>query len=200
MSTAFPSSLLTKIKRLRLDLNENKAISASLVTRRRQSVTLSAGTADRWEGVIETVPLISSTDVRVMWAFLNKVGLYGEFTIAELDYTGPISGQTSILVNGASQSGTSLICDGATPSVMVLREGEYFQVGNGFHIVTADATANGSGQVTLSFKPALRASPADNAVVTLSSPQMLLMLTSMPSKDTDEDKIAIFTISFVESL
>lgn len=188
------------IRRFRFDLNENKAVSRSILTRRRQVVSLSAGTADRFEGEIEMVPLITATHVRTMWAFLLKVGLYGEFTIGEPDYTGPISAQTSILVNGGSQSGTSLICDGATPSVMTLREGEYFQIGTEFKAATADATANGSGQVTLSFKPALRASPADNATVTLSSPQMLLTLTSMPSKDTDEDKVAVFHLSFEESL
>lgn len=200
MSTAFPSSLLTKIRRFRLDLNENKAISQSIINRRRQVVTLSGGTADRWEGTLETVPLTTAADVRSMWAFLVKVGLYGEFTIGEPDYEGPISGQASILVNGGSQSGLALICDGATPSVICLRDGEYFQVGTEFKMMTADATADGSGNVTLNFKPALRASPANNATVTLANPQMLLQLTSAPSKDTDEDKIGVFNISFDEPL
>lgn len=199
MSTPWPTSLLARIRRFRFDLNENKARSESILTRRRQIVTLQAGTADRWEGLIETVHL-QGTDLRLMWAFLVKVGLYGEFTIGEPDYTGPISGQSSILVNGGAQVGTALICDAATPSVMCLREGEYFQAGSEFKMVTADATANGSGQVTLNFKPAMRVAPSDNATVALANPQLLLQLTSTPSKDTDEDKAAPFTLSFEESI
>lgn len=199
MSTPWPTSLIGKIRRFRFDFDENKATSPSIITRKRQSVTLGAGTSDRWGGVIETVPL-DGTDLRLMWAFLVKVGLYGQFTMREPDYSGPISGQSSILVNGAGQVGTSLICDTATPSVMTLREGEYFQLSNGFHIMTADATANGSGQVTLNFKPALRASPANDATVVLANPEMLLELTSMPSKDTDEDKAGPFVLSFQEAL
>lgn len=199
MSTAFPSSLLTKIRRLRLDLNENKARSESLFTRASQTVSLNAGTADRWEGVIETVPLFPS-DVRTMWAFLIQVGLYGEFTIKESDYSGAQSGIASALVNGGGQTGTSLICDGVTPSVTVLRAGEYFQVGTQFKVVTADCSSNGSGQFTVNFKPALRSSPSDNATVTLNNPQMLLKLTAVPSKDTDDSGIATFALPFEESL
>jgi hypothetical protein len=199
MSEAFPSSLLTRINRLRLDFDENKAVTQSLVTRFTQVTSLNAGTADRWRGVLETVPIVDATELRTMWAFLVRVGRQGEFTIKEVDYTGPISGQSSILVNGGSQSGTSLICDGATPSVICLREGEYFQVGTEFKMVTANATADGAGNVTVSFKPALRTSPANNAAVTLSNPQMLLRLLNDPSKDTDNQKIATFVLEFEES-
>jgi hypothetical protein len=199
MSTAFPSSLLTKLKRLRLDLNENKAMFESVLTRKRQVVSLSGGTADRWEGVLETVPLIG-TDVRTMWAFLHQVGESGEWTVKEADYTGAQSGIASALVNGAGQSGTSLACDGVTPSVTVLRAGEYFQVGTEFKVVTADCSSNGSGQFTVSFKPALRASPADNATVTMNTPQMLVILLGSASKETDAEGNASFALAFQESI
>ena len=199
MSTPFPATLLGKIADSQLLLNENRARSQSILTRRRQVVSLGAGTSDRWEGFIRTVAL-DGTLLRAMWAFLLKVGSYGEWTIGDPDYTGPISGQSSILVKGGSQTGVSLACDGATASVMTLREGEYFQLGNGFHAMTADATADGSGNVTLNFKPALRASPADNATVELANPQMLVHLTSEISKATDDDKAGAFVLSFEESL
>lgn len=200
MSTPFPSSLLTKIKRSPITLNENKAIFESILTRKKQTVTLSGGTADRWEGVIETVVLFPD-DVRTMWVFLNQVGMYGDFTIKEPDYGLPKSSVYSgVLVNGAGQSGTSLACDGAPLNRTILYAGEYFQIGTEFKIVTADATSNGSGQVTFNFKPALRASPADNAAVTTLNPQLLLTLMTMPSKNTDEDGKAPFSIAFQESI
>jgi len=199
VSTPFPASLLGKIRRSRLVLNENKASTESMFTRRRQVVSLGAGTSDRWEGLVETVPL-DGTDLRTMWGFLLSVGLFGEITIPDPDYTGPQSGATTGLVQGAGQSGTSLIVDGVTASALILRTGEYFQVGTGFHAATTDCTANGSGVVTLNFKPALRVSPADDAVVTFNTPVLLARLTSMPDKDTDEDKAGAFTLSFEESL
>lgn len=199
MSTAWPTSLLTKIARTRRDLNENKALFESMFTRDRQVVSLGAGTADRWEGVIETVSL-SSSEVRIMEAFLHQVGFYGEFTIKNPDYAGPTSGQSSALVQGAGQSGTSLIVDGVTPSVSLLLAGEFFQVGTEFKVVTADCTANGSGVATISFKPALRTSPADNAPLTLTTPVMLCQLMSVVSIDTDDLGRATFQIAYQESL
>ena len=199
MSTAFPSSLLTKIRRSRLLLNECKASVESAFTRFRQVTSLGAGTADRWEGLIETISL-NGTDLRLMWAFLHQVGLYGEWTIGEPDYTGPTSGQTTALVQGAGQSGTSLIVDGVTPSVSFLLANKHFQISTEFKVMTADATANGSGVVTLNFKPALRASPADNAPLTLTSPQMLVRLIGGADRDTDDLKRAVFALAFEESL
>jgi hypothetical protein len=199
MSTAFPSSLLTKILRMRRDLNENKAIFESLFTRERQVVSLSGGTSDRWEGILETVSLKPS-EVRVMEAFLHQVGIYGEWTVKNPDYTGPTSGQSVALVQGAGQSGTSLIVDGVTPSVSFLLAGEFFQVGTEFKVVTADCTANGSGVVTVTFKPALRTSPADNAALTLTTPLMLLLLTANASVDTNNEGRSTFSLGFQESL
>lgn len=199
-AVAFPSSLLPKIRRLQLTLDENKAQQRSQFTRRRQAVSLSGGTADMWTGVIEMALLTAPTDLRVMWAFLNKVGIYGLFTIADVDYPGPTSGATTGLVKGAGQSGMQLTVDGLATSSSILLEGEYFQVGFGFHILTADAISNPGGEVTFNFKPALRVSPADNATVIFNTPKMLLQMTSAASKDLDENKSGIFAISFEEAL
>lgn len=77
------------------------------------------------------------------------------------------------LVNGAGQSGYSLTLDGATAGY-VFKKGQLFN-----HItssrkylysVQAEATANGSGQVTLSIWPLLRVVPADNAALDFATP------------------------------
>lgn len=196
MSEAFPA---IDIREFRLDLNENKALSESIFNRKRQVVSLAGGTGDRWEGVLST-PILESANTRTMMNFLVKVGIYGRFTLAHPDYSGPASGETSGLVQGASQSGTSLVVDGVTASTLILSEGEFFQVGDEFKRMTADATSNASGVVTLNFKPALRVSPADNATVTFTSPKLLLELTSMPSEDLDFTGWTKFTISFQEAM
>lgn len=93
------------------------------------------------------------------------------------------------LVNGAGQSGSSLVIDGVTAS-QVITEGTVFEIAGVDSVnnlsqndtqytanfrVTATATANGSGQVTLSIDPPITLSgsyqnvtnaPADNAAIT----------------------------------
>jgi hypothetical protein len=70
------------------------------------------------------------------------------------------------LVNGANQSGTSLITDGWVNSTQVLNKGDRFRIAGVYSvnpasllstgrlaqfIVTADVTSNGSGQATIPF-------------------------------------------------
>lgn len=96
-------------------------------------------------------------------------------------YNFPETGKTDAapgtpLVNGGSQTGLSLVCDGFGAGYTI-KKGRFFSVttASGYRelkVVTAQAVANGSGQATLSFKPHLRASPADNAAVELATPKI----------------------------
>jgi hypothetical protein len=73
----------------------------------------------------------------------------------------------TVLVNGGSQTGSSLIVDGLTAAPQA---GDVFKI-NGIDLVytvTADATVS-SGGSTLSINPALASSPADNASITFLS-------------------------------
>jgi len=87
------------------------------------------------------------------------------------------------LVNGASQTGGSLVIDGATISTTGwLKAGDYIQLGSGsssrLHKVLADANSDGSGNVTLDIWPHIRVAPADNAAVTVSDAKGLFRLSS----------------------
>jgi hypothetical protein len=199
MSEPFPSSII--VSRFRFDLNQNKAITESMFTRQRQVISLAGGTSDRWEGVIETAQLVTRAEIRTMDAFVTRVGLYGRFTIKHPAYDGPESGESLGLVKGAGQSGTTLLVDGFTPSIQVAEEGDYFQVRDEFKRLTANATSNGSGEVTFAFEPALRVSPADNDPVNLGTPVMLLELTTMPSHEVIPPRRAEpYILSFQEAL
>ena len=90
------------------------------------------------------------------------------------------------LVNGASQTGSQLIFDGASNVTNWIRAGDYFSVVvNGEHelkMCTLDLTTSGGGG-TLDFEPRLRASPLNNAVIfvedgTLQKPEGIFHLTS----------------------
>ncbi len=73
----------------------------------------------------------------------------------------------TVLVNGASQTGSSLIVDGLTAAPQA---GDVFKVAgiDLVYTVTADATVS-SGGATVAINPALDSSPADNAVITFLS-------------------------------
>ena len=73
----------------------------------------------------------------------------------------------TVLVNGGSQTGTSLIVDGVTSDTYTPQAGDTFTVAGveQVYTVTTEATV-ASGASTLSISPALATSPADNAVIT----------------------------------
>jgi hypothetical protein len=73
----------------------------------------------------------------------------------------------TVLVNGGSQTGTSLIVDGLTAAPQL---GDVFQISgvDKVYTVTADATVT-TGGATLAINPALASSPANNAVITFLS-------------------------------
>lgn len=72
------------------------------------------------------------------------------------------------LVNGGSQTGSSLITDGWTAGY-VIPKGKFFSVSVSgllyLYQTTAAVTASGAGAATLSIRPMLRSSPADNAAL-----------------------------------
>jgi len=73
----------------------------------------------------------------------------------------------TVLVNGASQTGSSLIVDGLTAAPQA---GDVFKITGVdlVYTVTSDASVS-SGGATLAINPALASSPADNAAITFLS-------------------------------
>ncbi len=80
------------------------------------------------------------------------------------------------LVVGAGQLGLSLDCDGAAISTTVGLAGDPIEVNTEVKVLIQDAVSNGAGLVTFDFEPALRDSPANNAVVDVKTPQITLRL------------------------
>ena len=127
----------------------------------------------------ETWPILKAgaTDVEALLAFIESH--YNTLTILTVThYLLPGSGKApngagggTPLVNGATQSGTSLITDGWPNSTLVMRAGDCFKLDslNILYRVTADGTSDGSGNLTLSINPPIASgnSPATNAALTL---------------------------------
>ena len=105
----------------------------------------------------------------------------------------------TVRVKGAGQTGNTLITDGWPASVTVLKAGMFVTVADQLLQLTSNATTNGSGEVTLTFKPALRVAPADNAVIEYKNPYCLMFLKDEPTPSIDQGYIYGLTFNLRES-
>ena len=144
---------------------------------------------------------LTEADSALLQAFLVRLrGRAGRFYLYNFARDKPRGTQGGTpLVKGAGQSGTTLIIDGCTVGATLLA-GDYFEVNGELKMVVASATANGSGEMTLTIEPPLRASPADNATVTLIQPKAVFMLAGDEAKwSTQPGKFSSFPIDCIEA-
>jgi hypothetical protein len=137
---------------------------------------------DRWEADVILTPMKRADAEQWNAKLLALRGRYGTFVLGDFVNTSPRGTWSGTpLVNGASQTGETLAIDGVSVGATALA-GDWFQLGSGstsrLYKVLQDATANGSGQMTLDIWPQLRTSPANNDALTLSSPKGLWRLAS----------------------
>ena len=129
-----------------------------------------------------TFPEMDDADISRLWRsfFLQLRGRAGTFKIIVPGTGAPSTGYAGAVgvVNGASQTGISLITNGWDNSTLVLQEGDYFTVNDELKIVTADVTSDGAGNATIAFEPALRTSPAHAAPLTIANPYFIARLDS----------------------
>jgi hypothetical protein len=160
----------------RFGLETNTQIFTSPLTKATQRMLLGGA---RWIATYSLPAMNKSQQGNWAGFFLSLQGGVNSFNAYDPDRKTPLanlSGSTP-LVNGGSQTGTSLITDGWPASITVLKAGERFSVNGELKMVTSDAVTNGSGQVTISFMPALRNSPADNAAITVQKPTCTMVLS-----------------------
>ena len=145
-----------------------------------------------------SMPRLDGATARAWLAAMMKAEAGGNTVIMAWPKPPPASGLGTPLVNGAGQAGTSLIVDGLTASVTV-KAGSFFSLTvaarNYLYSVTADTAANGSGQATLPIAPMLRASPADNAALAFTAPQIEGFISGN-TVDWDMDVLTSYGLSF----
>lgn len=171
----------------------------------QQQVYQHAG--QQWEAEI-TMPAMKRSDAEQLVAFMLKLnGQYGTFTFGDPANTTPRGvGTGTPLVNGAGQTGNSLVTDGWTASQTgILKAGDWIQLGSGstsrLYKILSDANSSGAGAATFDIYPNLRSSPADNAVITVTNPVGLWRLSSNEMNwNIDEASIYGITIACVEAL
>lgn len=124
----------------------------------------------RW-GITAKYPPLTRAEFAPIFAFLVKQrGAFESFTVQPptlKDSQG--SGAGTPLVNGASQTGRSVVTDGWSAGATILKAGDFvsFAGHSKIYMLTADATSDGGGNVTLAIEPGLIESPAENAAITV---------------------------------
>lgn len=104
-------------------------------------------------------------------------GSANTFNAFDPDCKTPLAGLVggTPLVNGGSQTGSSLVTDGWPANKTVLKAGDYFSFGE-LKRATADVLSDGSGNATIPFKPWVRTSPADNTPIVVNRPTCTMIL------------------------
>jgi hypothetical protein len=153
----------------------NTQVSTSPLSQSVQTVELPSA---RWHVSFTMSNLTEADTAKLQSLYARLRGRAGRFYLHNFARPAPRGTASGTpLVMGASQTGTTLVIDGLSVGATLL-EGDFFGVNGELKMVVADATANGSGQMTVTFEPPLRASPSDNASVTLSAPKATFMLDS----------------------
>jgi len=156
-----------------------------------------------WRTVISLPPMLK-TNAHVWLSFLLQLrGRRGTFKIGDQDcktIKGTATG--TVRVNGASQTGNQVALDGFTASrANVFKAGDYIQINSYVYMVTADATANGSGEADVKIEPALRSGIEtinDDTTVVYSNTTTLMRLDSNET-GWNTDEVSKYGISFSAS-
>lgn len=173
----YPTSII--VSALRFQLETNTGSFESPLSKTVQTIER-AGAG--WKADL-TYNKLSEANHRTLKAFIaslaGRAGRFYLYDIGDGVPQGPAGG--SPLVAGASQTGKTLTVDGLTFSITsILKAGDYFSVvtpsGVELKLLTADANSDGAGASTFTFEPALRESPADNAVITTTNAPVIMML------------------------
>ena len=154
----------------------------------------------QWKATF-TLPPMKKEKAAIWLAFLMSLrGRRGTFKIGDQDrktIQGTATG--TVLVNGASQTGNAINLDGFTASrANVFLAGDYIQINSYLYMVSANVTANGSGEATVYVEPSLRTGIEainDNTTVVYSNTTTLMRLDNN-ELNWDTDKVSVYGISF----
>lgn len=149
--------------------------------------------------------MMDTTLAANMRSFLLQLkGQVNRFRLPIPEYVAPSTGYAGAagLVNGASQTGSSLITDGWTAGASLFNPGDYIVINDETKIINTAVSANGSGQATLAFDPPLRASPANDLALVINNPTILMAAATddVASWDLTPPILYSFQLDAIEAL
>ena len=189
---AAPSSLIFR------KLSNSQAFESPL-TKSAQTIDLPGA---RWAltATWENLPDVDSAKMRIFLASLR--GQSGRFYFGNPGQKFPRGTAAGTpLIKGAAQTGGSLITDGWTPYSTLLA-GDFigYNAGAELRMVVTDATADGSGIMTLILDAPIRTSPADNSALITAAPTCIMRLSSDDVEwPYQRGGLASFTLDAVEA-
>lgn len=134
-------------------------------------VTREVRAGARWAFDIELAPMEYATFM--LWNGLEAEADTVVWTIPQPGES--VSGEGTPLVQGGSQTGSTVLIDGLTVGYTI-KAGRWISIITSsqryLYQVTGDVTANGSGVASVTIRPSLRVSPADNDVVEVTTPKI----------------------------
>lgn len=125
---------------------------------------------------IELPPMNRAAASAFLGSLLSLQGFAGTFYFGDPAWTSPRGvGTGSPEILGNSQTGTTLLTDGWTPSQTgIMRAGDWVQIGSGatrqLCMVLVDADSAGNGHATLELFPRIRTAFANNTALTVVNP------------------------------
>ena len=154
----------------------------------------------QWKATF-TLPPMKKESAAIWLAFLMSLrGRRGTFKIGDQDrktIQGTATG--TVLVKGAAQTGNAINLDGFTASrANVFLAGDYIQINSYLYMVSANVTANGSGEATVYVEPSLRTGIEainDNTTVVYSNTTTVMRLDNN-ELNWDTNKVSVYGISF----
>ena len=198
MSGTFPTS--PAFQSLAVSSNQSTFVSRS-ISGRRQSRQIGG---QYWR-MRASFPPMTRAQFAPIYAFvIAQRGRYESFSIVPaVISTGQGSPSGTPLVNGADQTGRSLVTNGWSNSIAIFKAADYLKIaGNDkVYMVTADVSSNGSGEASIAIEPALVASPANDAAITHSSvPFTVALRSGIQEFATGTNGLFTFEIDFEEVL
>jgi len=171
MAITYPLALPTSIGMANITLRSTNAVAlSSSPFTYAQKVYAYPG--QRWSASVSIPPV--HRDLAEPWiAFLTALrGQYGTFLMGDPNATSPQGAASgTLLIKGASQTGGSINCDDAENDTLILKAGDYVQLGTTaatrtLHKLLQDVTSDGSGNFTMEIWPHVRTSPSDDSTIT----------------------------------
>ena len=196
---SYPLTLptVTGIKTQNFGLTRTISVSQSPFTKQEQ---VYQHEGEQWKATF-TLPPMKKDSASIWLAFLMSLrGRRGTFKIGDQDrktIQGTATG--TVLVKGAAQTGNAINLDGFTASrANVFLAGDYIQINSYLYMVSANVTANGSGEATVYVEPSLRTGIEainDNTTVVYSNTTTLMRLDTNFT-NWDSNHVSVYGISF----
>lgn len=190
MSLSYPLALPSAfpVRRVQWQPQGVQAVSTSPFTGQQQVYDWQAG----WRVVNIELAAMSYAVASDVWGWLQALnGQVGTFTFAPpaaRRQRGRATGAP--LVDGASQTGTTLSTDGWTPSVEgILLRGDWISISDRLYTATADADSGADGSADLELWPAIDTAPSDDTTIETSECRGVFRLTSFVPLSWDVEYI-----------